>query len=58
LYAIAIGDVNSIALIGHSNCRMVGFSAKKDPFIQGLVQITGWEPKRALEQFTQNLPLF
>lgn len=28
-YTIAIGEVNSIALIGHSNCGMVDLTAKK-----------------------------
>lgn len=57
-YAIAIGEVNAIALIGHSNCGMVDLSAKKDQFIQGLKEEAGWEIGPAEDHFLDNLPRF
>ena len=56
-FAIAIGDVKTIALIGHSQCGMVGLPAKKDQFIQGLIENAGWEPDAAQEHFLDNAPL-
>ena len=37
-YAIAVGGVKSIALIGHNNCGMVGLTARKEQFVLGLVE--------------------
>lgn len=36
-YAIAIGGVNAVALIGHTQCGMVNLLAKKEQFVRGLV---------------------
>ena len=57
-YAIAVGGVSSIALIGHNNCGMVGLAAKKKKFISGLVEKTGWEKGRAEEYFVHFAPIF
>ena len=57
-YAIAVGKVNTIALIGHNNCGMVGLGAKKEQFIQGLVENGGWERKMADDHFNQYAPIF
>src|SRR5271156_2522444 len=40
-YAIAVGGVRAIALLGHTNCGMSGISARRTPFIEGLVD-AGW----------------
>ena len=37
-YAIAVGGVTAIALIGHNNCGMVNLIARKERFLQGLVE--------------------
>jgi carbonic anhydrase len=57
-YAIAVGGVKSIALIGHNNCGMVDLIARKDQFVQGLVEIAGWNSDRAEEHFTHFSPMF
>lgn len=57
-YAIAVGGVFTIALIGHNNCGMVNLMAKKDAFIQGLVQHEGWNEERAFEHFMHFAPMF
>ena len=50
-YAIAVGGVKQIALIGHNQCGMVNLMSRRDLFIDGLVQGAGWERERALEHF-------
>ncbi|MDL1910207.1 carbonic anhydrase [Chloroflexi bacterium CFX6] len=57
-YAIAVGGVQSIALIGHNQCGMVNLAARKDKFIKGLVENAGWEKDWAEEHFMHFAPLF
>jgi carbonic anhydrase len=57
-YAIAVGGVKSIALIGHNQCGMVNLMSRKDIFIQGLVKSAGWERDFAEQHFTQFAPMF
>ena len=57
-YAIAVGGVRAIALIGHTHCGMVNIAARKDQFIDGLVKGAGWSRRSAEEHFFQNAPLF
>src|SRR5574339_168165 len=42
-YAIAVGGVKSIALIGHNQCGMVNLAARRDLFVKGLTENAGWE---------------
>jgi len=57
-YAIAVGDVQHIALIGHNNCGMVNLLSRKDQFINGLVEKAGWEREWAEEHFMHFSPMF
>ncbi|MDP2302061.1 MAG: carbonic anhydrase [Ignavibacteria bacterium] len=57
-YAVAVGQVNHIALIGHNNCAMVNLTSKKEKFIQGLVKNGGWDSQWAEEHFNQFAPMF
>ena len=57
-YAIAVGDVEHIALIGHNNCGMVNLISRKEQFINGLVDKAGWERERAEEHFMHFAPMF
>ena len=57
-YAIAVGQIRHIALIGHNNCGMVNLDSRKDEFIKGLVETAGWEQERAEEHFKQFAPMF
>jgi carbonic anhydrase len=57
-YAIAVGDVKYIALIGHTNCGMVNLIARKSQFINGLVEKAGWEREWAEEHFMHFAPMF
>ncbi|MCY6483735.1 carbonic anhydrase [Clostridium aestuarii] len=57
-YAIALGGVKSIALIGHNNCGMVNLESKKEKFIKGLVENAGWNIEQAEEHFNTCSPMF
>ena len=57
-YAIAVGGVKAIALIGHTNCGMVNLVARKKIFIENLVKSAGWETNRAEEHFMHFAPIF
>lgn len=57
-YALGVGGVKYIALLGHTNCGMVNLVARKEQFIQGLVENAGWQRVQAEEHFMQNAPMF
>jgi len=57
-YAIGVGMVKSIALIGHNQCGMVNLVARKEKFISGLVQGAGWDRETAEQHFMQFAPMF
>jgi len=57
-YAIAIGRIRYIALIGHSNCGMVNLISRRDEFVNGLMQSAGWEKEKAEEHFMNYAPMF
>ncbi len=57
-YAISVGQVRHIALIGHNNCGMVNLHARKELFINGLVENAGWEREWAEEHFMHFAPMF
>ena len=57
-YAIAVGGIQAIALIGHTHCGMVNLIARKDQFIQGLVDNAGWDREWAEEHFMHFAPMF
>lgn len=57
-YAIAVGGVRAIALIGHTDCGMVNLMARKKAFVDGLVENAGWDPQWADEHFMHFSPMF
>jgi carbonic anhydrase len=57
-YAIAVGGARSIALIGHTQCGMVNLAARKEQFIQGLIDIAGWPPLEAEAHFHKFAHIF
>ena len=57
-YAIAVGQVSHIVLIGHNNCGMVNLISREKEFIDGLVTTAGWERDRAEEHFMHFAPMF
>jgi len=57
-YAIAVGGVKALALIGHSQCGMVNLNSKREQFVRGLVENGGWEKQGAEEHFWHYAPMF
>jgi carbonic anhydrase len=57
-YAIAVGRVSHIVLIGHNNCGMVNLIARQTEFINGLITTAGWDKERAEEHFMHFAPMF
>jgi carbonic anhydrase len=57
-YAVGVGGVKHITLIGHNNCGMVNLAERRELFIDGLTENGGWEREAAAEHFLQYAPLF
>jgi carbonic anhydrase len=57
-YAIAVGGVACIALIGHTQCGMVNLAARKEQFVKGLCDFAGWDTQRAEDHFAHDSPMF
>ncbi len=57
-YAIAVGGVRYIAIAGHNKCGMVNVMARKDAFINGLVEGAGWDREKAENHFMNLVPMF
>ncbi len=50
-YAVAVGSVRTICLIGHEKCGMVDLRGRRDVFVNGLVENGGWERCEVEEHF-------
>ena len=57
-YAIAVGGVSAIALLAHTHCGMEHVTAKRAPFIAGLVQRAGWDHAAATRHFEEMAPRY
>jgi carbonic anhydrase len=57
-FAISIGQVQHIALIGHTQCGMVNLISRQKEFINGLTELAGWDRERAEEHFNHFAPMF
>ena len=57
-FAIAVGGVRHIALIGHNHCGMVNLISRKEQFIKGLMDAAGWDRSQADEHFERFAPMF
>ena len=50
-FAIAIGGVQAIAVVGHDQCGMVNLGARRQAFIRGLITKAGWSRRKAESHF-------
>jgi carbonic anhydrase len=57
-FAVAVGGVRAICLIGHTNCGMVGLRQRREAFVEGLVERAGWTRSDAEAHFDRNAPVF
>lgn len=56
-YAIGVGGVRHLALIGHNLCGMVNLVERKKEFIQGLIKNAGWTEQQAQDHFETFAPM-
>ncbi len=57
-YAVSVGGVRCLALIGHTQCGMVNLAARREQFVRGLVDGAGWDRQTAEDHFLQFAPMF
>ena len=57
-YAIGVGGVQHIALIGHNDCEMVQLENRKEEFISGMAANAGWKKETAQMHFENLSPFF
>lgn len=57
-FAIAIGGVRHMALIGHTHCGMTNLISRREDFIRGLVHNAGWSRSEAEGHFQVSAPLY
>ena len=55
-FAIAVGGVRQMALIGHTDCGMSDLQKNREKFIEGLSAGAGWDPASATEHFERHAP--
>lgn len=55
-FAIAVGGVQAVVVIGHTDCRMVGLEASEERFIKGLSERGGWNAAQAGLHFSTMCP--
>lgn len=54
-FAIAVGGVRCICVIGHDGCRMIDVVAKREAFVSGLVNDAGWDRHLAEAHFDEHV---
>ncbi|MEW5875695.1 MAG: carbonic anhydrase [Candidatus Zixiibacteriota bacterium] len=57
-FAIALGGVRAICLIGHDDCGMVSLPHRRQEFIDGLVANGGWTPDDAAAHYDRHAAEF
>lgn len=57
-YAIAVGKVRHLCLIGHDQCGMVNLRSRREVFVKGLVQNGGWDRQAAENHFDDHASEF
>lgn len=57
-FAIGVGNVTHVAIIGHTDCGMENLALKRDKFVQGMVENAGWGLQYAETFFHMRSPDF
>ncbi len=57
-FAVAVGGVRALALIGHDQCGMASLSVRRDEFVTGLMERGGWTRQAAEAHFDRHAPEF
>ncbi len=57
-YAIAVGGIQTIVLIAHTDCGMARLAQRHQQFVDGMVSNAGWDRERAERHFAESAPKF
>ncbi|MCK4920303.1 MAG: carbonic anhydrase [Bacteroidales bacterium] len=57
-YAISVGGIKHIAIIGHSDCAMTKLRINEKKFVRGLVKYAKWSEKLAIKHFNTKSTVF
>jgi len=57
-YAIGVGGVETVALLGHTHCGMTNLMDQRETFITGLMEHAGWDREWAEHHFMNFAPMF
>ncbi len=57
-YAIGVGNIRYIALVGHNRCGMSNIKAHREDFVRGMVNNAGWTQKKAASYFDEETPKY
>jgi len=57
-FAIGVGGVTSIAVIGHTDCGMVNLASREEQFVAGLGERAGWESEAAHSHFAGSAQVY
>lgn len=55
-YAIAVGGIQAVAIIGHTHCGMVNLTSRREAFVEGLIRNAGWDREQAEAHFARFAP--
>lgn len=55
-FAVSVGGVRAVALVGHSDCGMAGVTGRREPFVAGLTDGAGWDEEEAAGHFDDAAP--
>ena len=50
-FAISVGRVRAVALVGHDQCGMTNLAARRAEFVRGMIERAGWGRYRAATHF-------
>lgn len=57
-YAIGVGCLSHLTLIGHTECGMVRVKERREAFIEGLVKCAGWNQSEAAAHFDAGAKIY
>lgn len=52
-FAVAVGGVRAVAVVGHSDCGMAAAPGQGEAFVRGLVEWAGWDEAAAEDHFEE-----
>lgn len=54
-FAVAVGGVRAVAVVGHSDCGMAAAPGQGESFVRGLVERAGWDEDAAAGHFEEGV---